>query len=291
METQFRYDLNSTVIGSGSNGASQLFNGTLDEIAIYNRTLSASEIATHAWGHYNNYQFGDGAISFVTETDNQTLDCAGKTLKGSGGGIGINIPIDADGDNSGNHTILNCNLDWFNQGINSNSRDLTVKNSIIKNSVAENMAVGVSDVNPSYIVYLENITLTNSSTEDNIQANANGLTNVTIINMNASYSEKTCATIDAPYIKIINSYFYNSSTDHCVSLSGTKTSKSFFVNNKVKYNYKDDKFALYVSGTGQLLIENNTIEENNLNFVSVGTDFIFRNNTLNTTYELNYAGT
>jgi len=282
-------------IGAGRTNTQtfQGFNGSLDEAAIYNRTLTPAEISTHAWGHYSNYEmYGSGSTgtsAIRLFNHNQTLDCNGKYLKGNGTGIGIDLDFYVDvGEELENMTVMNCNVDWFNVGLESNSRSLTLRNFVSKNAVSDNIKLIVGEVLGNYTTYMENITLINSSTEDNIDAVASGLTNITIIGMNSSYSFKTCASVSADYYKIINSYFYNSTSDTCVALGGTIVGNSLFANNTVKYSKTDNKYGLYITGTNaQLLIENNTISENNINFISVGDNWIARNNTFNTSYELN----
>ena len=288
----------SIKVGRGNDnfGGSLGFNGSLDEVAIYNRTLTSAEISAHAWGHFNNYETYGGGASGVSaiksKNHNQTLDCAGKWLKGNGNGIGLDWDFfTTDSDELENTTIMNCNLDWFNKGLKTSSTDLTLKNMVLKNSVIENIELQVGAGGLNYTTYMENVTLINSSTEDNLEAIAGGLTNITIINMNSSYAKKTCATIiSADYYKIINSYFYNSTSDTCVSLSGTRLGNSLFANNIVKYSITDNKYGLIIGGSNaELLVENNTISENNINFVTSGDNWVARNNTFNTSYELDFV--
>lgn len=290
-------DMRAIIIGATSSGTT-LFNGTMDEIAFYNFTLNATEISKHAWGHYNAYETrgggttGTGAIEFFNH--NQTLDCAGKTLSNIGNGDALDLSYFAsNNDELENTTIMNCNLNWFYQGIDSDGRNLIVKNTEIKNTVAEGVILGVGEVAGDYITYFENVTVVNSSTEEGMQANAGGLTNITITDSNFSYSKKENIVLSMGYFKIINSYIYNSTTGHCAYLSGAGTLPSVFTNNTIRYCLSDDKAGLGLVNIGSagLLIENNTMNENNINIITNTVDNItIRNNSLGASYELDYSG-
>jgi len=121
---------------------SQHFLGSMDELAIFNRSLGASEIqrmyqfGLSGQGYCNvsapsqppiglsdcgnisysgNYVLTDDVSNsdtcFTIEADNVTLDCNGRTITGSGSGVGVY-------NNGGNNVkVANCNITYFSQGI------------------------------------------------------------------------------------------------------------------------------------------------------------------------------
>ncbi len=100
------------LVGAHKSLSSYWFNGTIDEVKIYNRALTADEIKQH-------YYRGKGILQnngtcFTITADNVVFDCAGYSIVGNTSGAGIYV------NNSNNVTIFNCEIANFTEGIHTN---------------------------------------------------------------------------------------------------------------------------------------------------------------------------
>jgi len=130
----------ANTLSIGGHGASQYFGGMIDEVAIFNRSLTADEVRQQYQLSFNgqgycapvahlatplsdcgnisysvNYvltgDVGNSGTCFTIEADNVTLDCDGHTITGSGPGNGIY------NDGHSYVTVKNCVVTGFDGGI------------------------------------------------------------------------------------------------------------------------------------------------------------------------------
>jgi hypothetical protein len=146
-------EIGRSVRWNSSLGYGYYFEGPIDEVAIYNRALSQSEIQQHCTRSSSGDAYctkslacGDTITSDTNLTedltcsgtalnigaDNLTIDCAGHTISGDGTGYGINATTAADGYNI---TVKNCAISNFSVDINApgidgyNGGNITLMNS------------------------------------------------------------------------------------------------------------------------------------------------------------------
>lgn len=107
---------NNITIGSYYNKlVSGMFNGSIDSLIIYNRTLSPEEVYNHSIGRLPIYQLGGVSSSAIQiSEDNTILDCnQTKIIPFQSGSIGIGTPFIPPQ----SATIKNCILGDFGTGI------------------------------------------------------------------------------------------------------------------------------------------------------------------------------
>lgn len=102
-------------IGYGCHGFTNLqryFNGSIDQVRIYNRTLSQREIEQLYAGDVARYNITPSGVNPVIKISsvNTTINCNDSVIRGNDAGVGVSVEAD-------NSTVQNCDLRNFTYGI------------------------------------------------------------------------------------------------------------------------------------------------------------------------------
>ncbi len=227
--------------GKWRDGDTGYFDGDLDEIRLYNRTLTAQEIREIYWNGINNltslgpeeslcpsddtfisnsttYQpvfcnVNDGDISgvLIINASNIILDCNGMTLNGNGSGIGIE-------DNKFNNvSIKNCRMQNYDSGIKFD--EFTENNTLLNNTLSLNIEAGIN----------LNSSVNNNLTGNTICSNGRGIKLYNSAFKNVMYQNN----ISQNTYKGV--YIYN-------SIGEGIESNNTFINNIIKSNGEHDVY-------------------------------------------------
>ncbi|MBU0532584.1 right-handed parallel beta-helix repeat-containing protein, partial [Candidatus Micrarchaeota archaeon] len=301
-------------IGANDGGGHAHFNGIIDEVAIWNRSLSATEVSelyrlkadTYYWkvnasdandtatsetwqftilsppdscGYINSDKTLTSDINangtcFIINASNIVLDGAGYTIAGNGSGYGIYLPYSGAFDNVSVRNFGGINS--FNYGIYlSRTTNSIINNTVIQNSTTDGIYLTSSSNNN---IITNNIIF--NSGDDGIQLNVASNNNITSNNISKSADIGITISGVSNSNRIENNTVHNNTNDGI--RSGGSANNTLVTHNRI-YSNNDDGIQITDSST-YTTVSHNQIYSNIDDGINIDTSSdnggILENNTI-----------
>lgn len=254
------------------------FNGTLDQVMVWNRSLSKTEMEQHYAGGIGKYNLsGDG----ITIADgNISLNCNGSTLIGDGTEGDYGIYHLRTGGTEGNISIRDCNIEGFGKNFYLDGYVDSVDDEDIQlyNCTSREGTEAISD----YFVF-GNYTIINFTATNENAVTISSSRNVTTDNMNIINS--TSLNIGSCTMCTFSSVNVTSNPDATIAVDIPDCTDTIFQNSYVKAQ-KATAIKVYQSVGNSLrtILRNLTIEDSQTGIdISAANSWLHNNTIRNTT--------